>query len=57
MTTDTRSSPTFSLRAGSSGRRGLFIAALCLFMGVAFLLDVQRGVTRRATAASVVEQT
>jgi hypothetical protein len=42
-TTSTRSAPTFTVRAGSSNLRALFIAALCAFIVTSFLLDVNHG--------------
>jgi hypothetical protein len=55
MTTSTRTAPTFTVRSGLSGARALFITALCAFIVTAFLVDVQRGVSR-PDASSSVEQ-
>ncbi len=46
MTTSTRTTPTFTVRAGTSNARALFIAALCAFIVTSFLVDVQRGASR-----------
>jgi hypothetical protein len=53
MTTSTRSAPHFTVRSGLFTARGLLIAALCVFIVTAFLVDVQRGVSPSGTTAQV----
>ena len=54
MTTTTRSAPTFTVRAGSSNLRALFIAALCAFLVTSFLVDLNQGAP--AAGGAQVEQ-
>jgi len=54
MPTTTRSAPTFTVRAGSSNLRALFIAALCAFIVTSFLVDLNQGAP--ATGAAQLEQ-
>jgi hypothetical protein len=54
MDTSTRSTPTFTVRAGSSNLRALFIAALCAFIVTSFLLDLNQ--VAPAAGANPVEQ-
>jgi hypothetical protein len=49
MTTSTRTTPTFTVRAGTSNLRALLIAALCAFIVTSFLIDVNRGVPAAGT--------
>jgi len=55
MTTTTRSAPTFTVRAGSSNLRALFLAALCAFIVTSFLVDLNQGAP--AGAAQVEQRT
>jgi hypothetical protein len=57
MTTTNSSAPTFTVRSGRSTYRGLLIAALCVFIAAAFLVDVQRGASRYGAANSVEQRT
>jgi hypothetical protein len=54
MTTAARRAPHFTVRSATSTARAIFLAALCAFIVTAFLVDVQRGVTR--PDAPVAEQ-
>jgi hypothetical protein len=54
MTTATRTAPTFTVRSGLSNVRAFLIAALCTFIVIAFLVDVQRGAS--SSQAASVEQ-
>jgi hypothetical protein len=53
MTTSTRTTPTFTVRSGTSSARALFIAALCAFIVTSFLVDVQRGASSPSAAAEL----
>jgi len=53
MTTSNRTAPTFTVRAGTSNLRALFIAALCAFIVTSFLVDLNQGA---AAGAALVEQ-
>jgi hypothetical protein len=57
MTTATSSAPTFTVRSGLSTYGGLLIAALCVFIAAAFLIDVQRGASGYGAANQVEERT
>jgi hypothetical protein len=54
MTTTSRTAPTFTVRAGTSSLRALFIAALCAFIVTSFLVDLNQGAP--AGGAAQVEQ-
>jgi len=54
MTTTARTTPTFTVRAGSSNLRALLIAALCAFIVTTFLIDVNQAAP--AAGAAQVEQ-
>ena len=54
MTTSTRTTPHFTVRAGTSSLRALLIAALCAFIVTSFLVDLDRGAP--AAGAAQVEQ-
>jgi hypothetical protein len=53
MTTST--APRFTVRSGSSS--ALLIAALCAFIVTAFLVDVQRGVSRPDAPVAAEQRT
>jgi hypothetical protein len=55
MTSSTHTAPHFHVHSATSTARAIFIAALCAFIVTAFLVDVQRGVSR-PDAASAAEQ-
>lgn len=57
MTTAASRAPTFTVRSGFSTYRSLLIAALCVFIAAAFLIDVQRGASRYGAANQVEERT
>lgn len=57
MTTDTSSAPTFTVRSGLSTYGGLLIAAICVFIAAAFLIDVQRGASSSGAATQVEQRT
>ena len=46
MTTTIRRTPHFHLHSVTSTARAIFIATLCVFVLIAFLVDVQRGASR-----------
>ena len=57
MTTFTRTTPSFTVRSGLSNARAIFLAALCALILTAFLVDVQRGVSRPDGATAVEQRT
>jgi hypothetical protein len=53
MTTAIRRTPRFHLHSATSTARAIFLAALCAFIVTAFLVDVQRDVSRPGRADAV----
>jgi hypothetical protein len=57
MTTSTRTDPQFTVRSSFHAYRALLVAALCVFIASAFLLDVQRGASQNGANAPVEQRT